>query len=70
MVYCLVFKSFFCDSMDYSHQSPLSMKFSRQEYWSGLLFPTLRDFPDPGTEPMSPVLPACAGRFFTTDSPE
>ena len=73
MVYCyccLVSKSFFCDSMDCSHQAPLSMKFSRQEYWSGLLFPTPRDFPDPRIEPMSPVPPAWAGGFFATDSPE
>ena len=36
-------------------QAPLSMGFSRQEYWSGLLFPFPGDLPDPGTEPTSPV---------------
>ena len=46
-------------------QSPLSMDFSRQEYWSGLLFPTPGDLPDPGIEPTSPVSPALAGGFFT-----
>ena len=36
------------------------MEFSRQEYWSGLPFPSPGDFPDPGTEPMSPSLQADA----------
>ena len=54
----------FCDSMDY--QAPLSMKFTRQEYWSRLPFPTPGDLPDPGIEPMSPASPALAGGFFTT----
>ena len=39
-----------------AHQAPLSMGFSRQEYWSGLPFPSLGDLPDPGVEPMSPAL--------------
>ena len=38
------------------HQAPLSMDFSRQEYWSGLLFPPPGDLPDPGIEPRSPAL--------------
>ena len=37
-----------------AYQAPLSMGFSRQEYWSGLPFPSPRDLPDPGTEPASP----------------
>ena len=48
------------------HQAPLSMDFSRQEYWSASLFPSPGDLPDPGTKPMSLAL---AGRFFTTESP-
>ena len=36
-----------------AHQAPLSMRFSRQEYWSGLLFPSPGDLPDPGMEPGS-----------------
>ena len=40
-----------------AHQAPLSMEFSRQEYWSGLPFPSPEDFPDPGIEPGSPTLP-------------
>ena len=39
-------------------QAPLSMGFSRQEYWSGLLFPSLGNLPDPGIEPGSPALQA------------
>ena len=48
-------------------QAPLLMEFSRQEYWSGVPFPTPVDLPDPGIEPASPVSPALAGRFFTTE---
>ena len=51
------------------HQAPLSMGFFEQEYWSGLPFPTLGDFPDPGTKLASPACPALAGRFFTTEPP-
>ena len=39
-------------------QAPLSMEFSRQEYWSGLPFPSPGDLPDPGAEPESPTLQA------------
>jgi len=42
------------------------MEFFRQEYWSGLPFPTPEDLPDPGTEPGSPAL---AGRIFATVLP-
>ena len=41
-------------------QAPLSMGFSRQEYWSGLPFPSLGELPDPETEPRSPTLQADA----------
>ena len=47
-------------------QAPLSMGFPRQEYWSGLPFPSPGDLPDPGVEPTSPTL---AGGFFTSDPP-
>ena len=48
-----------CDPMDcVAHKAPLSMGFSRQEYWSGLPCPSLGDLPDPGIEPVSPVAPA------------
>ena len=41
-----------------AHQAPLSMGFSRQEYWSGLTFPSPGNHPDPGIEPGSPALQA------------
>ena len=41
-----------------AHQVPLSMVFSRQEYWSGLPFPTSGDLPNPGIKPGSPALQA------------
>ena len=49
-----------------AHQAPLLMGFSRQEYWSGLPFPSPGDLPDPGIELLSPMSPALAGRFFAT----
>ena len=47
-----------CDPTDYSPPGPLSTGFPRQEYWSGLPFPSAGDLPDPGMEPMSPALQA------------
>ena len=41
-----------------AYQAPLSMEFSRQEYWSGLPFPSPGDLPNPGIEPRSPALQA------------
>ena len=43
-----------------AHQAPLSMGFSRQEFWSGLPFPSPGDLPNPGIEPRSPALQADA----------
>ena len=43
-----------------AHQAPQSMGFSRQEYWSGLPFPSPGDLPNPGIEPGSPALEADA----------
>ena len=43
-----------------AHQAPPPMGFSRQEYWSGLPFPSPGDLPDPGVEPRSPTLQADA----------
>ena len=45
-------------SWSVAHQAPLSMEFSRQEYWSGLPFPSPGDLPDPGGESGSPALQA------------
>jgi len=47
-------------------QTLLSMGFFRQEYWSGLPFPSPGDLPDPGIKPKSP---AFAGRYFIPESP-
>ena len=66
-----------CDPMDYilplfatpwtvSCLGPLFMEFSRQEYWSGLPYPTPGDLPNQRIEPASPAL---AGRFFTAVPP-
>ena len=52
-----------------AHQSPLSMEFSRQGYWSGLSFPPLGDPPDPGIKPVPLGSPALTGGFFTTVPP-
>ena len=53
-----------------AHQAALSMKFSRQEYWSGLLFPCPGDLPHPGIESVSPASLVMGSRVFTTDPPE
>ena len=50
-------------------QAPLSMESPRQEYWSGLPFPPQGDLPSQGIKTASPMSPALAGRFFTTEPP-
>ena len=66
---CLVAQSCptLCESA--ACQVPLSMEFSRQEYWSKLPFPTLGDLPDPGIKLVSLPTPVLAGQFFTTEPP-
>ena len=49
------------------YQAPLSMGFSRQEYWSEVPFPSPGDLPNPGTEPGSPALEADA---LTSEPPK
>ena len=56
----------FCDPMDVARQAPLSVGLPRQEYWSGLPFPSPGDLPYPGIESTSPAL---AGGFFATEPP-
>ena len=56
----------FVTSWTVVHQAPLSMEFSRQEYWSGLPFPPPGHPPDAGIKSASPAL---AGGFFTTETP-
>ena len=52
-----------------AHQAPLSVEFSRQDYWSGWPFPPSGNLPDPGIEPVSLTPPTLAGRLFTTVPP-
>ena len=61
--------SFWATPWTVARQAPLSMGFSRQEYWSGVTCPPPGDLPDPGIEPMSLPSPAFAGRFFTMSTP-
>ena len=66
---CMLSHSVVCESLQpngLACQAPLSMGFSRQEYWRGVPFPSPGDLPNPRIKPESPVL---AGRFFTTESP-
>ena len=57
-----------CNAMDCTLQAPLSMVFSRQEYWSGLTCPPSGHLPNPGIEPKSLKSPALADGFFTTST--
>ena len=59
----------FVTSWTVAYQAPLSMGFSRQEYWRGLPCPPPGDLPDPRIKPVSLAFPALAGRFFTTEPP-
>ena len=56
-----------CDPMDCVPQAPLSMGFSRQEYWSGLPLPSPRNLPNPRIEPTSPVSPALQAYSLPTE---
>ena len=51
-----------------AYQAPLSMVFSRQDYWRGLPFPSPGDLPDPGIALMSLGSPALVDGFFTTSA--
>ena len=53
----------------FAHQAPLSIGFSRQEYWNGLPFPSPGDLPDQWIKPASLTFHELAGEFFTTESP-
>ena len=57
-----------CDLWTVAHQAPPSTGFSRQEYWSGLPFPSPADLPDPGIKPEFLASPAMAGKFFANCS--
>ena len=53
-----------------AHQAPLSIRFSRQEHWSGLPFPSPGHLPDPGTKPASPALQAVSLQTELPGKPE
>ena len=59
----------FCNPWTVTHQAPLTTGFPRQEYWSGLPFPSWGNLLDPGIEPTSPASPSLAGRFFIAEPP-
>ena len=71
-VCCAVLSHFsrvqFCGPTDCTHQAPLSLRFSRQDYWSGLPCPLPWNLPHPGIEPTSLGVPSLAGEFFTTST--
>ena len=65
----LVMSDTFVTLWPVAHLAPLSMGFSRQEYWSGLPFPPPGDLSHPGIEPASLVSPALTGGFFLPTEP-
>ena len=64
MLTCLSGVQLFVNLWTGACQAPLSMGFSRQEYWSRLPCPPPGDLPDPRIEPVSLMSPALAGEFF------
>ena len=66
---CVCHLQLFATPWTIACQAPLSMEFSRQEYWSGLPFPPPEDLPEAGIKPPSLVSQSLAGRFFTTEQP-
>ena len=63
----LVVSNSFAIPSTVARQAPLSMRFPRQDYWSGLPFPSPEGFLNSEIKPVSPAL---AGRVFTTEPPE
>ena len=63
---CLVLSNSFLTSWTVACQAPLFMELPKQEYWSGLPFPTLEDLPNSQMEPISLASPALTGELFTT----
>ena len=62
-------RSTLCDPCTVAPQAPLSMEFSRQEYWSGLPFRSPGDLPSPRIKPASPKSSALANGLFITEPP-
>ena len=69
MLSCVISVQLFATPRTVARHAPLSMGFSRQEYWSGLPFPPPVDLPDTGTEPASPTSPGLSSGFFTAEPP-
>ena len=67
---CVCHVRLFATPWNVAHQVSLSVEFSRQEYWSGLPFPSSGDLPNPGTEPRCPALLADALHLSHQGSPE
>ena len=69
MLRCFSHVQLFATLWTVAFQAPLSMGFSRQEYWSGLLCPPPGNLLDPGIEPTSPVSPALHANSLPTEPP-
>ena len=65
MLSCFSHVRLFATRGTVARQAPLSMRFSRQESWSGLPFHPPRDLPNPGIKSMPLMSPVLAGGFFT-----
>ena len=65
---CFSRAQLFATSWTVAHQAPLSMEFSRQEYWNGLPSLPPGNLPDPGIKPTSLTSALLAGGFFTTSA--
>ena len=68
MYYLLSCVQLFASPWTVAHQAPLSMEFSRQEYWNGLSCPPPGDLPNPGIKPTSLTSPVLVEGFFTTSA--
>ena len=68
MLSCFSCVQLFATPWTIARQAPLSMGFSRQEYWSVLLCPPPGDLPDPGIKPAYLISPALVDRFFITSA--
>ena len=66
---CLSHVQLFVTSWTVAHQAPLSMRFSRQKYWSGLSCPSPGDIPHPGAEPTAPVSTTLQADSLPTEPP-
>ena len=71
IMWCLVAQScpLFATPWTVAHQSLLFKELSRQEYWSGLPFPSSGDLPHPGTESTSPISPALQADSLPSEPP-